>query len=150
MSKELEILERIKTAPSFMGGNAYYRGSSNSSDQYLEDCAIIEKKLKNISLSKEEFIGALNFIYKQEEKQEQFVHALENLCPGNYCDCWLFNEYASEYIRLIQKLMNDVNNDILYFLYDMERGKSSSYAYKNAPYHNESELYDYLVKEGNK
>lgn len=101
-----------------------------------------------VQLTKEEFMDCLYFIYGQEAKQEQFVQALENLCPGNYCDCWLFNEYAEKYIELLQKLMNDKNDDIRFFLYEMERGKSKSYP--NALYHNESELYDYLAKEGNK
>lgn len=95
-------------------------------------------------ISKEEFVEYLNFIYQQEEKQEQFVQALENLCPGNYCDCWLFNEYAEKYIELLQKLMNDTCDDIRYFLYDMERGKARGYVH--TAYHNEEELYDYLVK----
>ena len=99
-----------------------------------------------VLLTKEEFIGCLNFIYKQEEKQEQFVKALENLCPGNYCDCWLFNDYAEKYIELIKKLMNDKKGDIEYFLYEMERGKDEYYC-QNVPYQNEEELYDYLLKQ---
>jgi len=108
-----------------------------------------------ILLTKEEFTNYLNFIYKQEEKQEQFVQALENLCPGNYCDCWLFNDYAEKYIELIKKLMNDKNDDIEFFLYDFERGKSVFYSNvdgsgPNIPYHNEEELYDYLVEQDKK
>ena len=97
-----------------------------------------------ILLTKKEFVKYLNFIYKQEEKQEQFVQALENLCPGNYCDCWLFNEYSEKYIELLKKLMNDTCDDIRYFLYDMERGKARGYVHTT--YHNEEELYDYLTK----
>ena len=98
-----------------------------------------------VGLTKEEFIDCLYFIYSQEVKQEHFVQALENLCQGNYCDCWLYNDYAEKYIELLRKLMNDTNDDIGFFLYDMERGKSKSYP--NMPYHNEVELYDYLAKE---
>ena len=101
-----------------------------------------------VLLTKQEFIDCLNFIYKQEEKQEQFVKALENLCPGNYCDCWLFNDYAEKYIELLQKLMNDKNHDIEFFLYEYERGKSKYYS--SLPYHTEEELYNYLVQENNR
>jgi hypothetical protein len=98
-----------------------------------------------VLLTKKEFINCLNFIYEQEEKQEQFVKALENLCPGNYCDCWLFNDYAEKYTELLKKLMDDKNDDIRYFLYDMERGKARDYAH--TAYHNEEELYDYLIEQ---
>jgi len=98
-----------------------------------------------VLLTKQEFINCLNFIYKQEEKQEQFVQALENLCPGNYCDCWLFNDYAMQYVKLLTKLMDDKNDDIGFFLYDMERGNSKFYS--NVPYQNEEELYDYLIEQ---
>ena len=95
-------------------------------------------------ITKEEFVDYLNFIYKQEEKQEQFVQALENLCEGNYCDCWLFSDYATKYIELLQIIMHDTGDNIRYFLYEMERGKSKYY--QDAPFHNEEELYDYLIQ----
>lgn len=104
-----------------------------------------------IGLTKDEFIGCLNFIYHQDELQDQFVKALENLCPGNYCDCWLYNDYTDKYIELLVKLMNDKHDDIRFFLYDMERGKSLFYNNLDGqgpslPYHTEEELYDYLVQ----
>ena len=40
--------------------------------------------------------------------------------------------------------MNDKTDDVGFFLYDMERGKSKYHS--SAPYHNEEELYDYLVE----
>lgn len=100
-----------------------------------------------ISLTKDEFINYMNFIYEQNDKQEQFVKALESLCPGNYCDCWLFNEYTEKYLELLKKLMNDKNDDILYFLYELEQGQSKFF--ENIPYNNEEELYDYLVHQDN-
>jgi len=105
-----------------------------------------------IGLTKKEFIDYLQFMYDQEKKQEQFVKALENLCPGNYCDCWLYSDYAEKYIELIRKLMNDKNDCIRFFLFDMERGKSAFYlnldgAGPDVPYHNEGELYDFLKAE---
>jgi len=105
-----------------------------------------------ILLTKKEFVDALNFMYDQEKKQDQFVQALENLCPGNYCDCWLYSDYAEKYIGLIKKLMNDKNDCIRFFLFDMERGKSIFYLNLDGegpdiPYHTEEELYDWLVKE---
>lgn len=99
-----------------------------------------------ILLTKEEFVNYLKFIYEQEEKEKQFVKSLENLCPGNYCDCWLFNDYAEKYRELLERLMNDRYGDIKYFLFELERGKTKSLTYSSIPYHNEEELYDELVK----
>ena len=98
-----------------------------------------------VGLTKEEFIQCLNFIYTQDEKQNNFINALETLTDNQeYCTCLCYAAYEAEYIKLIKKLMKDKHDDIEYFLYEMERGEL---IYENAPYTNEEELYDYLVKE---
>ena len=45
MSKELEALERLKTAPSFMGGTEKYMFSTQSEIALLEDYEIIKQSL---------------------------------------------------------------------------------------------------------
>ena len=47
-----DILEDIKTAPSFMGGNGKYKYSSQSSRLFLEDISFIEKELKILEILK--------------------------------------------------------------------------------------------------
>lgn len=49
VNKEVsEILEDIKKAPSFMGGNEKYINCSQSSALFLEDVSIIEKDLETL------------------------------------------------------------------------------------------------------
>ena len=45
MNKELEAFNRIKTAPSFMGGTPEYRASTQSETPYMQDCALVESAL---------------------------------------------------------------------------------------------------------
>ena len=43
MNKYQEALDRIKTAPSFMGGTKEYRYSAQSSTPFLEDIAVLQE-----------------------------------------------------------------------------------------------------------
>lgn len=71
MSKELEeALERLKTAPTFMGGNSRYKGTTQSSELYLLDIGIIENAL----LKTQELEKALKII------KEKYVHIPQLLC----------------------------------------------------------------------
>jgi hypothetical protein len=45
MEKVFEALERLKTAPSFMGGTEKYRLSSNSQATLLEDYELVKQAL---------------------------------------------------------------------------------------------------------
>lgn len=55
MEKELEALERLKTAPSFMGGTVEYRLSSNSQATLLEDYQLVKQALTTKSKKEQAF-----------------------------------------------------------------------------------------------
>lgn len=98
-------------------------------------------RIKNripVSMTKEEFKEAIEFILKQRTLQDEFVVALENLCKGNYCDCWLYTNYEEQFLMKIQKLMKDkpgMQSSIEWFLYNTD---------DDCPYKNIEELYDSL------
>ena len=88
---------------------------------------------------------------KQESKQEKFISVLEELSPGSYCDCFLFSEYQEQLLKLLEKIFDDKNEDISYFLY--ESGWLYDSEEKSFPkdetevelYTSVESLYDYLV-----
>ena len=98
-------------------------------------------RIKNrtpILMTKEEFKEAIEFILKQRTLQDEFVVALENLCKGNYCDCWLYTNYEEQFLMKIQKLMKDkpgMQSSIEWFLYNTD---------DDCPYKSIEELYDSL------
>lgn len=71
-------------------------------------------------LSKEEFVDYLNFIKDQYKKQDTLISAFETLCPGHYCDTYIYEEYEARLIKLLQSIMNDKDDDIGIFMYEVE------------------------------
>jgi len=67
MEKVFEALERLKTAPSFMGGTAEYKFNSNSQVPLLQDYELVKQALTELKQIKE------------AEPSEAFER-LENLC----------------------------------------------------------------------
>ena len=106
----------------------------------------------NLLFTKKDFIETLNFIKKQDKKQDKFIDALENLSPGCYCNAFIFSEYEDRLVRILGTILNDEHDDIGYFLYEMNWDKAKAPTDKNGKvlYSNAGELYDYLVSELNK
>lgn len=107
-------------------------------------------------LSKKEFLELIEFIQKQEEKQEIFLKALDTLSPGTYNDCFIYGEYENKLVSLIKKVMGDTNDELGYYLYEMQGiNEDINYEYDkevcpkdeqlNVLYYSLSSLYDYLV-----
>ena len=71
-------------------------------------------------LGKEEFVDYLNFIKDQYKKQDTLISAFETLCPGHYCDTYIYEEYEAHLIKLLQSIMNDKDDDIGIFMYEVE------------------------------
>ena len=55
MEKEFEALDRLKTAPSFMGGTDKYRLSTNSASALLEDYELVKQALTTKSKMEQAF-----------------------------------------------------------------------------------------------
>lgn len=55
MEKEFEALDRLKTAPSFMGGTEKYRFSTNSQATLLEDYELVKQALTTKSKKEQAF-----------------------------------------------------------------------------------------------
>ena len=94
-------------------------------------------------LTKQEFLGYLDFIYKQREKEQKFISGLEILSDNvEYCNCFCYAQYEDKFVELLKRLMNDTTDELDYFLYEMDSGKSWI---SNENYSNAEELYDYLA-----
>ena len=70
-------------------------------------------------ISKEEFIEYLEFIKDQSDKQLNFMNALEAMCPGEYVNTFLYSEYEHRLVQLLKNILNDTEDDIEYFLYEL-------------------------------
>ena len=74
-------------------------------------------------ISKESFVRAIDTIIKHKGREEKFIAALCELSPETYNDCFLFTDYESELIKILEEDMNDEDRVIMYFLYELEAGK---------------------------
>ena len=100
-------------------------------------------------LTKEEFIEYINFIQQQRDKQSNFLDALEELADNKeYCNCFLYASYEDKLVKLLKTVMNDKDDDIGFFLYDMDDVGPAEDQDGNILYKTVSELYDYLIKKG--
>ena len=108
-------------------------------------------------ISKEEFVRTLNFIKEQDIKENKFIDALETLSPNSYCDCFLFADYASKLISMLQIMLEDEADDIGYFLYEANwiyQGRDSKFELQfptdendKVLYTSPETLYDFLIAE---
>jgi len=72
-----------------------------------------------------EFKETLDFIKEQDNKMNDFCDALEQLSPGEYCNCFLYNKYEEKLLDMMCKAMrlSESKIDILmWWLYDMDWG----------------------------
>lgn len=79
----LELLQHIKNAPEFKGGDSRYKTASNSSVLYNEDIEKIEKELKVLDVLKRN----LDFRVSNHS-----VSVLEKAHPIGYLFVWLNKE----------------------------------------------------------
>jgi len=112
-------------------------------------------------ISKEEFVKTLEFIKSQDLKVDNFISALEALSPNTYCDCFLYSDYESKLLKILEAMFEDEHEDIEYFLYE------SNWIFENRPklglevnfptdddgvelYNSPETLYDFLIAEKEK
>ena len=103
----------------------------------------------NLQFTKEDFIEYINFIKDIQEKQENFISALEALSPSCYCDAFIYAGYENKLLNLIQKILHDENDDINYKMWEFDQfdDKEKAEQLKETPWLESWEaLYDHLVE----
>lgn len=71
-------------------------------------------------ISKEKFISYIEFIKEKRKHEQLFCETLETLSPDAYCDAFLFSEYESKLINLLEIVFNDRSELISYKLYEFD------------------------------
>ena len=115
MTKELEALERLKTAPSFMGGTAEYKASTKSETLLLQDYETVKQfilkaqdkgtghKPSDEVISRDELCEVVDRIFGSEEK---FLDIIEEDIPYGYH----YYKYDGEEIYIIDRYHNKYIN----------------------------------------
>jgi hypothetical protein len=94
-------------------------------------------------ISKETFIKIIDFIQRKNEQQLALAAALENICPSNYVDAFIFDEYNNFIVDVLQELFEDVDDDIGYFIWEQQAPKDKD---GNPLFTDADSLYDYLIQ----
>ena len=106
-----------------------------------------------MTLTREEFVEYIDFIKEQEQKQNRFIDALEDMSPYTHCDTFIYSSYEDRLVELIRKILDDKDDDIGYFLYEMDyvgkdlkgSGRFPKDDKGNVLYNSPETLYDYLI-----
>lgn len=80
---------------------------------------------KSNTVAFDEFKDTLDFIKQQDEKMNNFCNVLEQLSPGEYCNCFLYDGYENRLLEMLCKAMNlseSKQEDLYYWLYNVEWG----------------------------
>ena len=109
-----------------------------------------------MQLTKEEFIKTLKEMQTLNRKQDDFCKCLENITEDAIIPAFIFSRSIDIIQNLLVKIMDDKEDDIGYFLYDMDAINSENLKGKkqNAPmyksgtilYDDADSLYDYLTR----
>lgn len=134
MSKELEALERLKTAPTFMGGTIEYQACTKSETLLLQDYEIVKQALLELKYIKEanpsEALECLEYLYsnpddyRNNDKARDYDtiknYILKTQEPKKYLK-WEDLEFSNE-LKVLNVRMN--NNDYtLRYTLDIFGGK---------------------------
>ena len=101
-------------------------------------------------LSKETFVKTIDLIIDQRKKQDALCDALEACSPGCYCDAFVYSKYEENTVNILKEDMNDIDDLIGYFLYDLPNftaQERDDILAENPEMKNAETLYDYLVKK---
>lgn len=99
IDKVFEALERLKTAPSFMGGTEKYMFAMNSGSMLLEDYELIKQALLELKAIKESNPSeALNDLESYSKMNMAYLKKIDSL------DDW--NKIDILYKRIKQSLLN--------------------------------------------
>ena len=99
-------------------------------DNFIDELKLLELKEVN-GLLLEEFKETLDFIKEQDEKMNNFCDALEQLSPGEYCNCFLYSKYEEKLLDMLCKAMRLTEHEtatLMWWIYDMEWGTKAGEA----------------------
>lgn len=106
-------------------------------------------------ITSDEFKELLVFIQDQDKKELTFMDALEGLCQGEYINAFIYSQYKQKVIELLENMFNDKDEDISYFLYEMDAADHENMIVpdekcpmdkdKKILYNSPETLYNYLV-----
>lgn len=109
-----------------------------------------------MQLTKEEFIKTLKEMQDLNRKQDNFCRCLESMVDGEIIPAFIFSKSLDLIQNLLVKIMDDKEDDIGYFLYDMdainsenlkiEKDKAPAYLSGTILYDDADSLYDYLTR----
>ena len=110
-------------------------------------------------LSKEEFKEILEYVADLFHKEDMFCGALESLTNnGEPVAAFIYSQPIDFILKMLGKMMNDEDDDIGRFLYDLDAIGSANLSVdpEKCPaasdgetplYHDADSLYDYLTRE---
>lgn len=105
-------------------------------------------------LSKEKFIEYMNFIKKMNESENRIQEVLQKEIT-DFRGGFLYSNYEFMYVKLLKEIMDDKNDWIEYFLYDLdfgakwETGSVVEMDGTEMPLGTVENLYDLLIKYKN-
>lgn len=109
-----------------------------------------------MQLTKEEFIKTLKEMQTLNRKQDDFCKCLENITEDAIIPAFIFSRSIDIIHNLLVKIMDDKEDDIGYFLYDMdainsenlkiEKDRAPAYLSGDILYEDADSSYDYLVR----
>jgi len=76
-------------------------------------------------MTRKEFIDSMKRFIKLRETEEKIHEALQGLDSDGFCSFTMSN-YESLVIDLLKKVMNDKDEWISYWFYELERGKNAT------------------------
>ena len=100
-------------------------------------------------ITKEMFLKAIDFIKKKDKQEEKLCDVLEELCPGEYVNAFIFSDYRKMLLDTLSYMLDDDADIITYKMYEFD---SFSDEYKKQQLELTPELetwetiYDYLIK----
>lgn len=100
MTKELEALERLKTAPSFMGGTVEYRACTKSETLLMQDYETIKQALIQAEQYKKKAMAWDVFIKKRVWISKLRKLLLKHRDKSSQQQLEIYNSYVSCHIKL--------------------------------------------------
>lgn len=101
-------------------------------------------------IDKKLFLKAIDTILESRKKMDKLCNALELCSPGCHCDAFIYSEYEDLTVNLLKDALNDIDDCIGYFLYEMPNFSAQErddVLVENPEMGSAELLYDYLVEK---